>query len=60
MALWTVSLVTKSVAVVGVADELKGQMPLAFAVVKNPDAIMGSEARARRQQNGVAPIHWAH
>jgi propionyl-CoA synthetase len=34
------------VAVVGVADPLKGQMPMAFAVVKNADSIATPELRA--------------
>jgi len=33
------------VAVVGVADQLKGQVAMAFAVVKNTDAIATAEAR---------------
>jgi propionyl-CoA synthetase len=33
------------VAVVGVADQLKGQVPLAFAVVKNPSQIETEEER---------------
>jgi len=34
------------VAVVGVADQLKGQMPMAFAVVKSADSIATPELRA--------------
>jgi propionyl-CoA synthetase len=34
------------VAVVGVADQLKGQMPMAFAVVKNADSIATPELAA--------------
>jgi propionyl-CoA synthetase len=34
------------VAVVGVADQLKGQMPMAFAVVKDPAQIATPEQRA--------------
>jgi propionyl-CoA synthetase len=34
-------------AVVGVADQLKGQLPMAFAVVKDPAAIASSEARMK-------------
>ena len=36
------------VAVVGVADAVKGQMPLAFAVVKDASKTATAEARARR------------
>ena len=38
------------VAVVGVADPLKGQIPLAFAVVKNPAAVATAEARAKMRK----------
>ncbi|HEX5091947.1 MAG TPA: propionate--CoA ligase, partial [Burkholderiales bacterium] len=34
-------------AVVGVADSLKGQLPMAFAVVKDPSAIASSDARMK-------------
>ena len=34
-------------AVVGVADQLKGQLPMAFAVVKDPAAIATNEARMK-------------
>jgi propionyl-CoA synthetase len=34
-------------AVVGVADQLKGQLPMAFAVVKDPASIASSEARMK-------------
>ncbi|MGE0875838.1 MAG: propionate--CoA ligase [Burkholderiales bacterium] len=34
-------------AVVGVADQLKGQLPMAFAVVKDPAAIASSEGRMK-------------
>jgi propionyl-CoA synthetase len=34
-------------AVVGVADQLKGQLPMAFAVVKDPAAIASKEARMK-------------
>ena len=34
-------------AVVGVADQLKGQVPIGFAVVKDPDAIATPEARLK-------------
>ena len=36
-------------AVVGVADQLKGQLPMAFAVVKDPASIATSEARMRME-----------
>ena len=38
------------VAVVGVADSLKGQMPLAFAVVKDPGKIATRELRASQEK----------
>jgi propionyl-CoA synthetase len=34
-------------AVVGVADQLKGQLPMAFAVVKDPASIASSDARMK-------------
>ena len=34
-------------AVVGVADQLKGQLPMAFAVVKDPAAVASKEARMK-------------
>jgi propionyl-CoA synthetase len=34
-------------AVVGVADQLKGQMPMAFAVVKDPAQVASSEGRMK-------------
>jgi len=34
-------------AVVGVADQLKGQMPMAFAVVKDPSQVASSEGRMK-------------
>ncbi len=34
-------------AVVGVADQLKGQLPMAFAVVKDPAQVASSEARLK-------------
>jgi propionyl-CoA synthetase len=37
-------------AVVGVADELKGQMPLAFAVLKDPAHLASPEARRRLEK----------
>jgi propionyl-CoA synthetase len=47
------------VAVVGVADQLKGQMPLAFAVVKDPARIATPEARAALEKEvmGVVDSH---
>jgi len=38
------------VAVVGVNDAIKGQMPLAFAVVKDPAKIATAEERAREER----------
>jgi propionyl-CoA synthetase len=38
------------VAVVGIADSVKGQMPLAFAVVKDAARVGTPEARARHEQ----------
>jgi propionyl-CoA synthetase len=38
------------VAVVGVADQLKGQLPLAFAVVKDPARIASAEGRAAEER----------
>ncbi len=38
------------VAVVGIADAVKGQMPLAFAVVKDPARIATAEDRARHER----------
>ena len=38
------------VAVVGVADAVKGQMPLAFAVVKDATRIADAEGRARHER----------
>ncbi len=35
------------VAVIGVADQLKGQVPVAFAVVKDPAQILSSEGRMK-------------
>jgi propionyl-CoA synthetase len=35
------------VAVIGVADQLKGQVPVAFAVLKDPGQIASSEARMK-------------
>jgi propionyl-CoA synthetase len=44
------------VAVVGVADELKGQAPLAFAVVKNADRIATPELRAALESEVMAAV----
>ncbi|MEW5889217.1 MAG: propionate--CoA ligase [Pseudomonadota bacterium] len=44
------------VAVVGVADPLKGQMPLAFAVVKDPSRIATPEARAALEKEVMATV----
>jgi propionyl-CoA synthetase len=44
------------VAVVGVADALKGQMPLAFAVVKDPSRIATPEARAALEKEVMATV----
>ncbi len=38
------------VAVVGVADQLKGQIPVAFAVVKDPSQVATPEAAARMRK----------
>lgn len=38
------------VAVVGVADTLKGQMPLAFCVLKNPGVIASPEGRQAEEK----------
>jgi propionyl-CoA synthetase len=38
------------VAVVGVADQLKGQMPLAFAVLKDPSTVATPEQRAAQEK----------
>ncbi len=44
------------VAVVGVADPVKGQMPLAFAVVKDHSKIDSDERRARQEQEVLAAV----
>ena len=44
------------VAVVGVADEVKGQIPLAFAVVKDPAAIASPESRCRLEKEVMACV----
>ena len=44
------------VAVVGVADELKGQIPLAFAVVKNAATIATAELRAQLESEVMGRV----
>jgi propionyl-CoA synthetase len=44
------------VAVVGVADELKGQLPMAFAVVKNPASIATRELREQLERDVMATV----
>ena len=44
------------VAVVGVADTLKGQMPLAFAVVKDAGKIATPEGRAAQEKEVMATV----
>ena len=44
------------VAVVGVADELKGQTPLAFAVVKNASSIATPELRTKLESEVMAAV----
>jgi len=44
------------VAVVGVADRLKGQMPLAFAVVKDASRIATPELRAGHEKEVMATV----
>ena len=44
------------VAVVGVADPVKGQMPLAFAVVKDQSKIDTEERRAQQEQEVLAAV----
>jgi propionyl-CoA synthetase len=44
------------VAVVGVADPVKGQMPLAFAVVKNTALTETPEARERQEREVMATV----
>ncbi len=44
------------VAVVGVADALKGQMPLAFAVVKDPARVATPELRAALEKEVMATV----
>jgi propionyl-CoA synthetase len=44
------------VAVVGVADQLKGQMPLAFAVVKDAGKIATADGRAAEEKAVLATV----
>ena len=44
------------VAVVGVNDQLKGQMPLAFAVVKDSAKIANAELRAAQEKEVMAQV----
>ncbi|HQO29300.1 MAG TPA: AMP-binding protein, partial [Accumulibacter sp.] len=44
------------VAVVGVADQLKGQMPMAFAVVKNTDSIATPELAATLEKEVMKQV----
>jgi propionyl-CoA synthetase len=44
------------VAVVGVHDELKGQVPIGFCTVKDPARIVDSEARAQLEQECIAKV----
>jgi propionyl-CoA synthetase len=44
------------VAVVGVADQLKGQMPLAFAVVKDFASIATPELKAQHEKEVMATV----
>jgi propionyl-CoA synthetase len=44
------------VAVVGVADQLKGQMPLAFAVVKDPSKIATPQLAAQHEKEVMATV----
>ncbi len=44
------------VAVVGVNDQLKGQMPLAFAVVKDATKIGTAELRAKQEKEVMAKV----
>jgi len=44
------------VAVVGVADQLKGQMPLAFAVVKDASKVASPEGRAAQEKEVMATV----
>ncbi len=44
------------VAVVGVADQLKGQVPMAFAVVKDAALISSAEARQKLEKDVMATV----
>jgi propionyl-CoA synthetase len=44
------------VAVVGVADQLKGQMPLAFAVLKDPSTAAAPEQRVAQEKAVMATV----
>ena len=44
------------VAVVGVADQLKGQMPVAFAVVKDSSKVASPEGRAAQEKEVMATV----
>jgi propionyl-CoA synthetase len=44
------------VAVVGVADALKGQMPMAFAVLKNPSTVQTDEGRKAEEKAIMATV----
>ncbi len=44
------------VAVVGVADQLKGQVPIAFAVVKDVSKVGGAEAAAAHEREVMATV----
>jgi len=44
------------VAVVGIADQLKGQMPIAFAVVKDPAQIADAALRAIAEKDVMATV----
>jgi propionyl-CoA synthetase len=44
------------VAVVGVADELKGQMPMAFAVVKDASVVDSAEKRAALEKEVMKTV----
>ena len=44
------------VAVVGVEDQLKGQMPLAFAVAKDPGQIATDESKATQEKEVMATV----
>jgi propionyl-CoA synthetase len=44
------------VAVVGVADQLKGQMPLAFAVVKDAAKVASAEGRAAQEKEVMQTV----